>query len=99
NVLRLAQPADNAGDVLRFCGGGSLEFGCPGHATPPETAATMAQKRSNISVLSSGPGQASEWYWMVSSGSVRSAMPSTVWSFRFRWLTYADESRPSGSMA
>ena len=37
--------------------------------------------------LSSGPGDASEWYWMVSTGNSRWRMPSIVPSFRFRCVT------------
>ena len=54
---------------------------------------TMPRKRSKMYSLSSGPGDASEWYWMVSTGNSRCRMPSIVPSFRFRCVT----SMPCGS--
>ena len=50
-------------------------------------------------MLSSGPGLASEWYWMAITGSSRMVSPSTVPSFRFTWLTSAEAANPSGSTA
>src|SRR4051794_24157572 len=43
---------------------------------------TSSTKRSKMYMLSSGPGDASEWYWIVISGASLCRRPSTVPSFR-----------------
>ena len=59
----------------------------------------MSRKWSNICSLSRGPGEASEWYWMLMTGSERCLSPSTVPSFRLTWLTSTSEGRVSASTA
>ena len=46
-----------------------------------------------------GPGTLRNDTGWSCSGSSVIAMPSTVWSFRLMWLTYAEASRPSASTA
>jgi len=60
---------------------------------------TISRNCWNRYTLSRGPGEASEWYWIENMGSSRCLSPSTVWSFRFIWLTSRPSLKPSASTA
>src|SRR5262249_9127937 len=69
------------------------------HHPPRLSLCTIARKRSNRYILSRGPGAASEWYWMETTGSEECVSPSQVLSFRFRWEIVAPPLSESASTA
>ena len=59
----------------------------------------MPRKLSKRYSLSRGPGDASEWYWMLITGRDRWRRPSTVSSLRLMWLTSSSAGRLAVSTA
>ena len=59
---------------------------------------TISRNWLNMYPLSLGPGEASEWYWILIAGRDLCLIPSTVWSFMLKWLTSTSEGRESASI-
>ena len=66
--------ADDLGDLGGVLFGGAADFGWHGLVLVLRALyaglRTASTKRSNRNSVSCGPGDASEWYWMVNTGSL-----------------------------
>src|SRR4029453_11288554 len=80
-VVELARLADHDGTGPDHHD--RAQVGASRHQTPPSIIERKASKRYRESC---GPGAASGWYWTLAAGTSRHRNPSSVPSFRFRWV-------------